>query len=40
MVTTDADCNDLEAELNFRPKTDIQQGLKNFVKWYLDFYDD
>ncbi|KAK8945407.1 UDP-glucuronate 4-epimerase 4 [Platanthera guangdongensis] len=27
-----------EEELGYRPKTNLQTGLKRFVKWYLEYY--
>jgi UDP-glucuronate 4-epimerase len=33
-----ADCALLERLTGFRPKTDLQTGLKRFVDWYRDYY--
>ena len=30
--------NDLVSELNYKPNTSIQTGIKNFVKWYREFF--
>ena len=35
---TCADINDLINETGFRPKTSIEEGISNFVDWYLDYY--
>jgi len=34
-----ADVEDLVADVDYRPKTPIEEGVKKFVDWYLDFYD-
>jgi UDP-glucuronate 4-epimerase len=36
--TTFADIDDLKADIGFAPKTPIEEGVKQFVKWYRDFY--
>jgi UDP-glucuronate 4-epimerase len=33
-----ADVNDLIEDLNYRPGTPIQEGIKNFIEWYREFY--
>lgn len=35
---TYADVSQLEKEVNYRPSTPIQHGVKNFVEWYKEFY--
>jgi UDP-glucuronate 4-epimerase len=30
--------NDLIEDLNYRPGTPIQEGIKNFIEWYREFY--
>lgn len=35
---THADISSITAKLNFKPRVTIQEGVKNFVKWYLDYY--
>ncbi|XP_072956992.1 UDP-glucuronate 4-epimerase 3-like [Typha angustifolia] len=35
---THANISLAERELGYRPTTDLQTGLKRFVKWYLDYY--
>ena len=36
---TYADVEDLVAEVDYKPNTTIETGVRNFVDWYLDFYD-
>jgi len=33
-----ADVSDLVANLDYKPNTSINQGIKNFVSWYREFY--
>jgi UDP-glucuronate 4-epimerase len=35
---TYADVSDLVADLNYRPNTEIQYGVNQFVSWYREFY--
>ncbi len=35
-----ADIIDLHKLTGFKPQTSIEKGIKNFVKWYLDYYDE
>ena len=35
---TYANVNDLVSELNYKPNTSIQTGIKKFVKWYREFF--
>lgn len=35
---TYADMTDLEEDINFKPSTTIEEGLKKFVDWYKDYY--
>jgi len=35
---TYADVDELAADVGFRPKTPIEEGIKNFVTWYRDYY--
>ena len=35
---TYADISDLADEFGYQPSTEVKQGVKNFVKWYRDFY--
>jgi UDP-glucuronate 4-epimerase len=36
--STYADVSDLIEDLDYKPNTPIQQGIDNFVDWYLDFF--
>ncbi|XP_073159367.1 UDP-glucuronate 4-epimerase 3-like [Henckelia pumila] len=36
---THADISYARRELGYRPKTDLESGLKKFVDWYLEYYD-
>ena len=38
VVSTFADTSDLEDELGYKPKVSIDEGVKEFVSWYLSFY--
>jgi len=35
---TYADIADLERDTGFAPKTSIEEGIRRFVDWYLDYY--
>ena len=35
---TYADLNNIKEQLNYKPKTSVTEGVQNFVKWYLEFY--
>ena len=35
---TFAETSSLEEWVNFKPNTSIDEGVKNFVDWYLDYY--
>jgi UDP-glucuronate 4-epimerase len=35
---TYADVDDLTADVGFKPATSIEDGIKNFVTWYRDYY--
>ncbi len=34
---TFADVSDLERELGYKPRTSVQEGVANFVKWYTEY---
>ncbi len=34
-----ADVDDLIADTGFKPQTPVDQGIKNFVAWYRDYYE-
>lgn len=38
VVSTYADISQLEEEVGYKPKTTIAQGVRQFVRWYLDLY--
>lgn len=38
VLATYADVADLERDLGFRPSTSIQDGVRRFVAWYLEYY--
>jgi UDP-glucuronate 4-epimerase len=35
---THANISKAQRELGYMPTTDLESGLKKFVRWYLDFY--
>ena len=37
--STYADVSDLINDFNYKPDTKLADGIKEFVKWYKDFYD-
>ena len=37
---TFADISDLERDYGFKPSTSLRDGLRNFAKWYKDFYNN
>jgi UDP-glucuronate 4-epimerase len=37
--STFADVEDLIREVNFKPKTQIKDGITNFIDWYIDYYE-
>ena len=38
VIKSFADSNDLAEKINFKPQTDVKDGVKAFVKWYREFY--
>jgi UDP-glucuronate 4-epimerase len=28
----------LERDVGYRPKTNLEEGVRRFVEWYLDYY--
>jgi UDP-glucuronate 4-epimerase len=36
--STWADVNDLSEQLNYKPNTSVQLGIRNFISWYRDFF--
>ncbi len=39
VLATSADTSSLEDWIKFKPKTKIKDGVEEFVKWYLEFYN-
>lgn len=39
VLKTYADISDLENEIHFKPSIQIEEGLKKFVQWYLNYYN-
>jgi UDP-glucuronate 4-epimerase len=40
VLETSADTSALEAAIGFKPRTDLQLGLAQFVAWYRRYYQD
>jgi UDP-glucuronate 4-epimerase len=38
VLATYADIDDLTLEIDFTPRTPIETGVEQFVRWYRDFY--
>jgi UDP-glucuronate 4-epimerase len=38
VVETFADVGDLMRDVGFRPQTSIEDGIRDFVAWYRDYY--
>ncbi len=38
VIATYADINKAKKILGWQPKTDIESGIRNFIKWYKDYY--
>ena len=36
--STYADTSELDKWINYKPSTSIEEGIKNFVEWYKNFY--
>ena len=34
-----ADIDDLIKDFEYSPKWNIKDGIKNFIQWYLDYYN-
>jgi UDP-glucuronate 4-epimerase len=39
VVATAADTASLDAWVGFKPSTPLEFGIKNFVEWFIRFYD-
>ena len=38
VIETYADVSSLKADFDYKPATDVKEGVKKFVEWYLDYY--
>lgn len=38
IINTFADTKEVKKKFNFKPSVKIEEGIKNFVDWYLDYY--
>ena len=38
VVETYADCTELERDLGYRPSTPLEDGLREFARWYRGYY--
>jgi len=38
VLSTRADVSELEAATGFRPRTTVDEGIRNFVEWYTEYY--
>lgn len=38
VLETSADTEALFKAIGFKPQTGVEEGVKNFVDWYRDFY--
>ncbi|MDI3479863.1 MAG: UDP-glucuronate 4-epimerase, partial [Rikenellaceae bacterium] len=36
---TEADVSDLVRDFDYKPMTKVQDGIKEFIKWYKNFYN-
>ncbi len=39
VVKSHADVEDLVKDFNYSPRWNIQDGVKNFIQWYIDYYN-
>ena len=39
LKATSAEINLLNNWVGFKPKTSIKEGLKNFIDWYINYYE-
>ena len=39
VASTHADTGLLEKWINYKPSTSIEDGIKHFIEWYLDYYN-
>ena len=38
IIKTHSSIKKIKQKTNYKPKTDINSGIKNFIEWYLDYY--
>ncbi len=38
VISTYANCSKLENYINFKPKTNLRKGIKEFLNWYREYY--
>ena len=38
VAATSADVTDLQDVIDWRPTTQVEVGVKNFIAWYKDYY--
>ena len=38
VASTYSDCSNLERYINYKPNTNIKDGVDRFVNWYKNFY--
>jgi UDP-glucuronate 4-epimerase len=38
VIETYADISSLQNNYNYKPKTSIEKGVKNFINWYKTYY--
>ena len=39
VVSTYADTSELEKDFGFKPSTPLRVGLRNFIRWYKNYYN-
>ena len=39
VVKTHASVRKLSKKINFKPKTNLDKGIKSFISWYKNFYE-
>ena len=37
MIITSSDVTDLEKDVRYKPLTKIEEGVHQFIQWYLDY---
>jgi len=40
VIKTFANIEKAKKILNFNPKTNIEEGLENFIKWYKEYFNN